>query len=63
MNGQGFLPVTMEDWCRKKREFMRLLELEQPWTEMAQVYEGAVNYCDRKTSKMVASENEKGETK
>ena len=41
------LPTTIEGWNAKKRLFMRLLTKE-PDPEQAEVYENAVNYCDRK---------------
>ena len=41
------LPTTIESWNAKKRLFMRLLTKE-PDPEQAEVYENAVNYCDRK---------------
>ena len=42
------LPTTIEGWTKKKERFIALLEKEQPWTHMADVYENAINYCDRK---------------
>ena len=42
------LPTTIEGWTKKKVRFIALLEREQPWTHMADVYENAINYCDRK---------------
>ncbi len=44
----NLLPTTIEGWTKKKVQFMALLEKEQPWTHMAEVYANAVNYCDRK---------------
>lgn len=37
-----------QNWYEKKKKFVDLLEQEQPWTHMAQVYEQAVSHCDRK---------------
>ena len=42
------LPTTIEGWTKKKERFVALLEREQPWTHMADVYVNAINYCDRK---------------
>jgi len=44
----NLLPTTIEGWTKKKERFVALLEKEQPWTHIAEVYENAINYCDRK---------------
>jgi hypothetical protein len=44
---QGFLPSTIEGWCKKKRLFVRLWSKEGN-VEQKEVYEEAINYCDRK---------------
>ncbi len=39
-------PKTTEEWCAKKRQFMRLLnQTDDP--KMAQDYKNAINFCDR----------------
>ena len=45
------LPTTIEGWNAKKRLFMRLLTKE-PDPEQAEVYEHAINYCDRKVGQV-----------
>jgi len=47
----GLLPTTIEGWCRKKRQFMRLLNQETD-AEQQEVYENAVNFCDRKVGQL-----------
>lgn len=46
-----FLPTTIEGWNAKKRLFMRLWSKE-PDPEQAEVYEHAINYCDRKVGQV-----------
>ena len=46
-----FLPTTIEGWNTKKRLFMRLWNKE-PDPEQAEVYEHAINYCDRKVGQV-----------
>ena len=45
------LPTTVEGWNVKKRLFMRLLSKE-PDPEQAEVYENAIDYCDRKVGQV-----------
>ena len=43
---KNLFPKTTEEWCAKKRQFMRLLnQTDDP--RMAQDYENAINFCDR----------------
>ncbi len=46
-----FLPTTIEGWNAKKRLFMRLWSKESD-PEQAEVYEHAINYCDRKVGQV-----------
>lgn len=47
----NLLPKTIEGWCAKKRLFMRLITKE-PDPEQAEVYENAIDYCDRKVGQV-----------
>lgn len=46
-----FLPTTIKGWNAKKRLFMRLWNKELD-PEQAEVYEHAINYCDRKVGQV-----------
>lgn len=51
MRESSFLPNTIEGWCKKKRLFVRLWSKERD-VEQKEVYEEAINYCDRKVGQM-----------
>lgn len=49
---KNLFPKTHEEVCQKKRRFMRLAQIEVD-PEQREVYEQAVNHCDRLTARLI----------